>query len=118
MAEMMLLTLQDAQGASGPEGHDRCRPGDARDARTVVSDSGDRSRDMGAVVIGIHGVGVAIHKIVAQARGDVARQVRVVVIHARIDDGDEDGVVSLRDVPGFGCMNIGALRYPLQPLTI
>ena len=106
--------------------HDLGRPGDARDADAVIAVGGNGARDMGAVVVVVPGIAVVVDEIVAVIVVDVAvavvvdaivrdlarvhphvlGEVRVVVIHTRIDDADDDVGAGL-DIPGLGRVDVG-----------
>ncbi len=112
------------------ERHDLGLPVDADHARCVVPDRGDGSRNVGAVVVVVHRVAVAIVEVVAVdvvdvtvaivvetvarhlARIDphVGRQVLMEIVDARVDHGHQGVGAPGRDVPRLGRIDVGIGR--------
>src|SRR5262249_38854679 len=116
-----------ARGVEELEGHELCVPVDPGDADPVVADGPDRPGDVGAVAVVVHRVRVIVGEVVpvdvvavavavvvdaiardlARVGPDVRGQVRVVVVDAGVNHGDDGVAGAGAGVPGLRGVDVG-----------
>ena len=94
--------------------HDETTPADSGSADVVVRARRDDAGHRGPVSVVVGRIGVVTDEV--PARHERAAQIRMVCVHAGVDDGDDDLARALRDVPGLGeaCDTQAVLLWPVR----
>src|SRR5690606_32450992 len=74
------------------------------DAPAVVGDRGGDSGAVGSVTVAVIGVRVVVHKVVSPDH--FTRQIGVVILNPRVDNGNPGTAAAPGHIPGFGSLHL------------